>query len=230
MTTTPDADTVTFQQRRRNVLHYLRSSNRRQHTVYAVRFIACEWLNLICVLANMWLLDAIFDGGFWRSYAPAVRALVYGDRPAWTWHTAVVFPKVAKCDYFEFGPSGSIELRSIVCVLSLNVLNEKLFAGLWLWFAALLAVDAVQLLWRTVLCCSATVRLRLLQAQALMDGGPADLSVAEVRAASGNGALGEWFVLHQMGRNLQGRVFGEMMRELARTDSAFWYKPDESFV
>lgn len=209
--TVPDADTTAFQQRRRDVLDYLRYANRRHHAVYALRFIVCEWLNLLCVLANMWLLDVIFADGFWRSYAPAVQALCAGDRVAWSRHTDAVFPKLAKCEYFEFGPSGSMERRDIVCVLSLNVLNEKLFAGLWLWFVGLLAVSAANVLWRALCCCSPALRVRLLQAQAYAE----QLGAAEVRAATAGAALGEWFVLHQMGRNVQERVFGEIVRELA---------------
>ena len=36
-----------------------------------------------------------------------------------------VFPKVAKCTFNKFGPSGTIEKFDGLCILSLNIINEK---------------------------------------------------------------------------------------------------------
>ena len=36
-----------------------------------------------------------------------------------------VFPKVAKCTFNKFGPSGTIEKFDGLCVVSLNIINEK---------------------------------------------------------------------------------------------------------
>ena len=37
----------------------------------------------------------------------------------------VVFPKVTKCTFFKYGTSGTIESRDGLCILALNVINEK---------------------------------------------------------------------------------------------------------
>ena len=36
-----------------------------------------------------------------------------------------VFPKVAKCTFNKYGPSGTIEKFDGLCILSLNIINEK---------------------------------------------------------------------------------------------------------
>lgn len=36
-----------------------------------------------------------------------------------------VFPRVAKCHFHKFGSSGNVETHDAVCVLPLNIINEK---------------------------------------------------------------------------------------------------------
>jgi len=45
-----------------------------------------------------------------------------------------VFPRMTKCIFHKFGPSGSIERFDALCVLSRNILSEKMFAFLWFWY------------------------------------------------------------------------------------------------
>ena len=47
-----------------------------------------------------------------------------------------IFPKVAKCIFHKFGPSGSIMRHDALCVLPLNIMNEKIFAFLWYWWVS----------------------------------------------------------------------------------------------
>ena len=46
-----------------------------------------------------------------------------------------VFPRVTKCRFNKFGPSGSIQELDALCVLPLNMYNEKIFVFLWFWFS-----------------------------------------------------------------------------------------------
>ena len=46
---------------------------------------------------------------------------------------AKVFPKVTKCSFHKYGPSGTIEIRDGLCVLPLNIINEKIYILLWFW-------------------------------------------------------------------------------------------------
>merc|ERR1719337_535109 len=55
---------------------------------------------------------------------------------------AVVFPKVTKCTFHKYGPSGSIQTHDGLCVLPLNIINEKVyvFLGAWLMIAGTISV------------------------------------------------------------------------------------------
>lgn len=56
-----------------------------------------------------------------------------------------VFPRVTKCTFHKYGASGSIQTHDALCVLALNILNEKIYIFLWFWFiiVAVLSVLAV---------------------------------------------------------------------------------------
>ena len=35
-----------------------------------------------------------------------------------------IFPRVTKCTFNKFGPSGSVQRRDAMCVLPVNIINE----------------------------------------------------------------------------------------------------------
>ena len=61
---------------------------------------------------------------------------------------AVVFPKVTKCTFHKYGPSGSIQTHDGLCVLPLNIINEKIYVFMWLWFVLPSSITAIFLLYR----------------------------------------------------------------------------------
>lgn len=56
-----------------------------------------------------------------------------------------VFPRVTKCTFHKFGPSGSIQTHDALCILALNILNEKIYIFLWFWFIILAIVSGMAL-------------------------------------------------------------------------------------
>jgi hypothetical protein len=46
---------------------------------------------------------------------------------------ARIFPKVTKCTFNFYGPSGTLQSRDGLCALPLNILNDKIFVFLWFW-------------------------------------------------------------------------------------------------
>ena len=53
-----------------------------------------------------------------------------------------LFPKMTKCTFRKFGPSGTVEKIDALCVMPLNNANEKIYVFLWFWFV-LLAVLSI---------------------------------------------------------------------------------------
>lgn len=48
-----------------------------------------------------------------------------------------VFPKMTKCSLYTYGPSGTIQTHDALCVLNVNVLNDKIYFLLWFVFMGL---------------------------------------------------------------------------------------------
>lgn len=61
---------------------------------------------------------------------------------------AAVFPKVTKCTFHKFGPSGTVEKFDGLCVLPLNIINEKIYVFLWFWFIIMSVVTGIQIIYR----------------------------------------------------------------------------------
>ncbi len=61
-----------------------------------------------------------------------------------------VFPKVTKCTFHKYGPSGSVERYDGLCVLALNIINEKIYVFLWIWYIVLTVWTSIHLMLRIV--------------------------------------------------------------------------------
>jgi len=42
-----------------------------------------------------------------------------------------IFPRVTKCTFHTYGPTGTIQTHDSLCVLALNAFNEKIYIFLW---------------------------------------------------------------------------------------------------
>jgi innexin len=138
-----------------------------------------------------------------------MKALFTFDYNSWYASNAVVFPKLAKCEYSDYGPSGSVQRKDFLCVLSLNILNEKLFAFLWLYLIVLAIVQTINLVVRLVTLLSCYMRQRMILALVK------PLEKKKVRRAMAKcESITEWFMLYQLGSNLNPKIFREVLREM----------------
>lgn len=147
---------------------------------------------------------------FWQNYAKAVSALVFGQASDWYKHNSLVFPKQAKCLFFSYGPSGSIEHRDSLCLLPLNNINEKIFAVIWIWYIVLLGITVVNGIFVAVTFTNKNLRLAFLKSRTMMH-----VSNKQICSATNNGHLGDCFLLKQMAKNLNPIIFIEIMDDLS---------------
>ena len=110
------------------------------HRRYTITFFICEALNLVVVTAVWFSTNYFLKGRFYS----------YGHDLFWWFHDFpglltdgpnetlspmdAVFPKVAKCTFHKFGYSGTQEKIDGLCVLPLNIINEKVYYFLWFWY------------------------------------------------------------------------------------------------
>ena len=63
----------------------------------------------------------------------------------------------------KYGISGTVETHDALCVLPLNILNEKIYIFLWFWLVAMLIFTSLSFAFHLALLCSAQLRAGLLR-------------------------------------------------------------------
>lgn len=132
--------------------------------------------------------------------------LTYGlTSEAYSHLSPKIFPKKAKCTYYRYGSSGSTEIRDALCILPLNVLNEKVFLILWYWLFVLLIVSFICVIYRMVFLFVPHFRIYLLKALTWkIDTSIAKLIVEKTK-------LGDFFILYRIGKNVNPTLYKELI-------------------
>jgi hypothetical protein len=91
-------DDETKAERKEVLVNYF-TENRGSHNFYAFRFFACEVLNLVNVLFQIYFMDVFLDGQF-TTYGSDVLAMTNLEQNQRTDPMATVFPKVGTLDSF----------------------------------------------------------------------------------------------------------------------------------
>nr|XP_023026317.1 innexin inx2-like [Leptinotarsa decemlineata] len=173
-------------------------SEKYSHNIYTIRYCLCEVLNFINVIVQIYFMDWFVSGNFsLYGIEHASNKLV---NPMNT-----VFPKIAKCTYFRFGPSGTLEIRDALCILPLNVLNEKFFLILWYWLLVLLIVTMLCLVYRGMFLFIPNFRVYLLRAHSRkLERKKAEFIVSKI-------SFGDFFVLYKVGKNVNTMIYKELI-------------------
>ena len=80
------------------------------HNYWAFRMVFCEFLFLINVVGNIFLMD-LFLGGEFSAYGLEVATFVWDEPQNRIDPMSRVFPRMTKCTFKKFGFSGTIEVR-----------------------------------------------------------------------------------------------------------------------
>lgn len=124
-----------------------------------------------------------------------------------------LFPKLTKCTYAKYGPSGSIVTRDALCILPLNVVNEKVFVFLWFWFYLLTVLTGIALIYRIIVLFVPRVRVYLLMAQArYISKSNAENIIRDI-------SFGDYFILYQLGKNLNPFIYRDLITGIAKKTS-----------
>ena len=207
-TNVPLMDAEDRSRRLANTVSYLQASLG-SYNGYFYRYCACELLNCVNVVANIFITDR-FLGGDFLTYGP--RALSYfsgryGSRASPMTET---FPKLTKCNFQLIGSSGSVQTIDSICVMALNIVNEKVYLLLWFWLLTLSLVSALAFVWRVVMMSATALRVPMLKKNAqLVDAHDLEDVADRVR-------LGDFFLFCLMAKNMDAVAFGQLMAELAR--------------
>uniref|UniRef100_A0A224XSQ0 Innexin n=2 Tax=Panstrongylus TaxID=65342 RepID=A0A224XSQ0_9HEMI len=185
------------------------TSNLHTQNFYAIRFFICEVLNFVNVLAQIYFMDFFLDGEF-TTYGSDVVRFTEMEPEEREDPMARVFPKVTKCTFYKYGPSGTVQRFDGLCVLPLNIVNEKIYVFLWFWFILLTLLSGLSLIYRIAVVVGPQIRLYLLRARSRLS--PQD----HIETITKKCQIGDWFVLYQLGKNMDAIIFKELLADLAK--------------
>lgn len=161
------------------------------------------------VLLQMYAMNRFFDGEF-LNYGLRVMQLSDEQQEKRIDPMIYIFPRVTKCTFYKYGPTGSVQTHDSMCVLPLNIVNEKTYIVVWFWFVFLAALLTLLLLYRLVLISCPSIRRRLLKISRKIASG------RDAKIVTYNVDIGDWWVLYMLGKNLDPAVYNEIVVDLAK--------------
>ena len=112
-------------------------------------------------------------------------------------------------------PAGDITLKHGICILSQNIVNEKIYLFLWFWFVFMFVAWAIQFIIEMAILAMKQFRSWLIEQQSgsFNDDG-------EMKEFIENCNLGDWFLLYQIGKNTNDEFFHKLIRKLTAAATA----------
>lgn len=180
---------------------------------WSVWLVSMEVVNLLHVMFEIWIINKFLNGHF---IGLGPRVLNYEDWNQIADPLETVFPKVTKCIFHKYGPSGSIQQHDALCVMALNIIHEKIYTVLWFWLLILFIASVLAVIWRIASFFlyrrSPRFNMMMFQRAVKNDAKFDPYNVIEVV----NGCqFADWLFLYYLAKNMQGVVFKELFTRLA---------------
>jgi len=186
---------------------------------YFASFIMCELLNFGLLFVQFQLTDNFLNNKFrwygWEVityYSMDRRTRMDPDKNIRN-PTCAVFPTVTSCNIPNVGAAGGEQYHNGLCVLTQNIINEKIFLVLWFWYAFLGPVSVVYAFYRLITLMFDGVRFGLIYRKVRHKYDDS------VRRSLGyilsKGQIGDWFLLYQLSKNCSSYFYREFIKELA---------------
>lgn len=195
-------------ERKKILIDYLKENLHKQN-FYAYRFFICEALNFINVIVQIYFVDFFLDGEF-STYGSDVLKFTEMEPNERIDPMARVFPKVTKCTFHKYGPSGSVQNFDGLCVLPLNIVNEKIYVFLWFWFIILAILSGFSIAYRILVCLMPRIRLILLRTRSRLS------KHNEVETVAEECFIGDWFIIYQLGKNIDPLIYKEVISDFSK--------------
>jgi len=127
----------------------------------------------------------------------------------------VVFPKMTKCTFHKYGPSGTITKHDSLCVLALNIINEKIYVFLWFWFVGVALISVLALFYRLLIIIVPSLRVSVIMAR--LHSRVNKKMVEDVLKSPQHSWLdqiGDYWLIYLISKNLPPIAMKELIEEL----------------
>lgn len=202
----------TKEENKKRLVTYLKES-RGQHTKYALGYVLCEILNLINTIGQIFLIDKFLGNAFLKY---GLRVIEYTNVDSLEYYLdgrnpmMMVFPKMTKCLFHYYGSGGGIQDADVMCVLPLNIINEKIYVFLWFWLVILAMLTACDVIYRFIIFMSWKARYFVTCFKCRFVNRHDLLSVLHYCN------VGDWFLLNLLAKNIDRQHFKELILKLSK--------------
>lgn len=179
------------------------------HTFYGAMFVISEVLNFVNVVAQIYIMDT-FLGGEFTTYGTQVLAFTEWDYALRYDPMLKVFPRMAKCTFYRFGSSGDVQKHDAMCLIPINILNEKIYIFLWFWYVFLAVATGVTLLYRLAVLLVPPFRYYVLYYKCQR------VDPEELRTVLRYCDRDDWLVLSLLSKNIRSGNFRIVIREFEK--------------
>jgi len=125
------------------------------------------------------------------------------------WYLNFLLKLQIGCKVSYVGDAGAKASTDGICILSQNIINEKIYLFLWFWFVFLFVASGIQLTYDIAILSIGAFRSWLMEQQF---GGTDD---PQMKDFVQNLGIGDWFVLHQIGKNTNEEFFHKLIQNLS---------------
>ena len=176
---------------------------RGEHNKYALKYFICIVINAAHVIVELAFINWFIGGRYWTYGLDEWN----GVQPSPMRRN---FPTVTKCRFYKFGPSGDIQKHDNLCILAINILNEKGYLLLWWWLWILFAISALAVIYDLVVMAFPSSRFYLLaNFNRLVPGDAFEIVLDRI-------SYGDWFLLYLLSKNLDPFHYRDVIVQLAQ--------------
>ena len=177
---------------------------------YYIKFMFCQMLAGLMLFLTFYLTDLFLDGSF-KTYGSDVLKY-YFTSVEMANPMCLVFPTKVGCEIKTVGSGGGEEIKVEYCILSQNIINEKIYLVLWFWFYALIGLLSFQVVLEIIILVSPFARQLLIIPSFDKE---LFLTPANQRFLS-TCTIGDWFVLYQISKNNHQEYFFTFLGKLSK--------------
>ena len=188
---------------RKLLVEYL-ARNRGTHSASFIIYSITELLNFFNVIFQMYIMDR-FLGGEFSDYGWKVLQFT-----EWDWSVRYdpmirVFPRLTKCTFHRYGSSGDVQRHDAMCILPINIINEKIYVFLWFWFYFLAVASLVAVVYRALTYLFPKLRILATTSRCRVVNRAALENLLHQLNA------GDWFVLDLLSKNIDPLNFRDLV-------------------
>eukprot|EP00092_Neocalanus_flemingeri_P099278 GFUD01126655.1.p1 GENE.GFUD01126655.1~~GFUD01126655.1.p1 ORF type:complete len:393 (-),score=96.88 GFUD01126655.1:179-1357(-) len=188
---------------------------------YFASYVFCEFLNFSLLGLQFLLTDKFLNNKFmWYGWS-VVQYYSWSRKDRMDKELGLknpmctVFPTVTSCSIPNVGAAGSPQVHNGMCVLTQNIINEKIYVFLWFWFVGVAIFSAIAILYRLIVLMVPSLRVSVIMARTLYQVDKKMVEdILSCPTHSWIDQVGDYWVVYLLSKNLPPVAMKELIEEL----------------